>query len=88
MKCFFYQEGGGDKLINKIYYDETTKEEDLKKFIEKPKVKEVLNKLEQSDAVYIIAVDVASNKTKDFSCISYFRKNSDGNLIFINSIKS
>lgn len=74
-------------MIEKICID-VMREEDLNEFIrtgKSQKAQSILEKLEQDRECYIVGIDIASRKSKDYSCMTYYKKNEEGNILFVES---
>ena len=73
-------------MIKKIYLESQTSEEDKNKFISTEIIQDTINELCLAEDKYVIAVDIASSNSKDSSCMLYYKKDENGNLIFQNTI--
>lgn len=71
-------------MIKNLYID-TMDKEDLNEFIKTGKTQNILAKLEQDSECHIVGVDIASKKSKDYSCMTYYKKDEKGNILFIES---
>lgn len=69
-------------MIKKILLDIHTSQNDYMDFINRPEIKNQLNKLHDRDEEYVVGLDVADKNSKDYSCMVYYKIDIDGKITF------
>lgn len=69
-------------MIKKILLDVSASQNDYVDFINRPEIKNQLNKLHDRDEEYVVGLDIADKNSKDYSCMAYYKIDRGGKITF------